>query len=157
MTVPGITVLRHNPLNAVTETVERLTYADGRTAIRKRLRRPVEVSGDPWAASVDPRHWNYWRREVEVYRDEELRAELAIAGLLLPGAEVVEDEGGAVLVMEDVIGLAATAFGLAEHEALARACGRWQARPPQDREWTSQGFLRGLLDDACSAVGAGRR
>ncbi|MFI5729342.1 aminoglycoside phosphotransferase [Kribbella sp. NPDC051587] len=140
MTVPE--VLRHNPLNAVTETVERLTSADGRTVVRKRLRRPVEVSADPWAASVDPRHWNYWRREVEVYRDDELRSELAAAGLVLPGAEVIEDDGGAELVMEDVTGLAGTDFGLAEHGELARACGRWQARPGQDREWTSRGFLR---------------
>ena len=32
--------LRHNPLNAVTATVERITYADGRTAVRKELRKP---------------------------------------------------------------------------------------------------------------------
>ncbi len=142
MSQPHATTLRHNPLNAVTETVERLTYADGRTAIRKRLRRPVEVSGDPWGASQDPRHWNYWRREVEVYRDEELREQLAAAGLVLPDAEVAEDDGGAVLMLEDVTGLAGTEFGLAEHGALAQACGRWQAQAAGEREWTSRGFLR---------------
>ncbi|MFB6719499.1 aminoglycoside phosphotransferase family protein [Kribbella sp. NPDC056345] len=152
MSQPQATTLRHNPLNAVTETVERLTYADGRTAIRKRLRRPVEASGDPWGASQDPRHWNYWRREVEVYRDEALREQLATAGLVLPDAEVVEADSGAVLMLEDVTGLAGTDFGLAEHAALARACGRWQARAAGERdstsraagerEWTSRGFLR---------------
>jgi hypothetical protein len=37
--------LRHNPLNAVTETVERVTYADGRRLIRKRLRKPLSSIG----------------------------------------------------------------------------------------------------------------
>jgi len=142
MSDPEVTTLRHNPLNAVTETVERLTYADGRTAIRKRLRPPVGAGEGPWAASTDPRHWNYWRREIEVYRDDELRAHLKAAGLVLPEAEVVEDSDGAVLMLEDVAGLAGTEFGLAEHGELARACGRWQARPAGERAWTSQGFLR---------------
>ena len=137
----GTTTLRHNPLNAVTVTVERVTYADGRTLIRKVLRKPVNSSG-PWAASQDPRHWNYWRREVEVYRDEELRKRLADAGLVLPAADVVEHADGAVLMMEDIAGTHGTEFSLAEHAAFARACGRWQARPAGDRSWTSVGFLR---------------
>lgn len=75
------TTLRHNPLNAVTATVERLTTATGETLVRKELQQP---SGQEsiWAASDNPRHWNYWRREVEVYRDEELRQQLRQAGLL---------------------------------------------------------------------------
>ncbi len=151
MSEPQVTTLRHNPLNAVTATVERLTYAGGRTVIRKRLRRPIGASEGPWAASTDPRHWNYWRREVEVYRDDELRAQLKAAGLVLPEAEVVEDGGGALLMLEDVAGLAGTEFGVVEHGALARACGRWQGRAARERtsrgltgerEWTSRGFLR---------------
>jgi hypothetical protein len=133
--------LRHNPLNAVTATVERITYADGRTAVRKELRTPVDASG-PWAASTDPRHWNYWRREIEVYQDDELRDQLAAAGLALPQAQVEEHADGAVLLMEDVDGTPGTEFSLAEHAALARACGRWQAQPAQPRPWTSIGFLR---------------
>ena len=45
MTEVGTTTLRHNPLNAVTANVERVTYADGRTAVRKELRRPADSSG----------------------------------------------------------------------------------------------------------------
>jgi hypothetical protein len=141
MTEVGTTTLRHNPLNAVTANVERVTYADGRTAVRKELRRPTDSSG-PWAASTDPRHWNYWRREVEVYRDDELREQLADAGLVLPAAQVDEQPDGAVLLMEDIDGTPGTHFSLAEHAALARACGRWQARPAPERPWTSTGFLR---------------
>ena len=101
--------LRHNPLNAVTATVERITYADGRTAVRKELRKPVDSTG-PWAASTDARHWNYWRRELEVYRDEELRGRLANAGLVLPEAQVEEYADGAVLLMEDIDGTPGTDF-----------------------------------------------
>lgn len=134
-------VLRHNPLNAVTASVERVTYADGRTAVRKELRAPTDTTG-PWAASRDPRHWNYWRREVEVYRDEVLRADLRDAGLLLPQADVEKQANGAVLLMEDIDGTPGTQFGLVEHAAVARACGRWQARTGADRSWTSRGFIR---------------
>ncbi|WP_327640535.1 aminoglycoside phosphotransferase family protein [Kribbella sp. NBC_00482] len=141
MTEVGTTSLRHNPLNAVTANVERVTYADGRTAVRKELRRPDDSPG-PWAASTDPRHWNYWRREVEVYRDDELREQLADAGLVLPAAQVDERSDGAVLLMDDIAGTPGTHFSLAEHAALARACGRWQARPAPERPWTSTGFLR---------------
>ena len=101
--------LRHNPLDAVTATVERITYPDGRTAVRKHLRKPVESTG-PWAASTDPRHWNYWRRELEVYQDEELRKQLADAGLVLPAAEVEEYADGAVLLLEDIDGTPGTDF-----------------------------------------------
>jgi hypothetical protein len=141
MTEVGTTTLRHNPLNAVTANVERITYADGRTAVHKELRRPTGSPG-PWAASTDPRHWNYWRRELEVYRDDELRAHLADTGLVLPEARVDEGPDGAVLLMEDISGTPGTHFSLAEHAALARACGRWQARPTTERPWTSTSFLR---------------
>ncbi|MEU8225780.1 aminoglycoside phosphotransferase [Kribbella sp. NPDC048915] len=141
MTEVGTTTLRHNPLNAVTATVERVTYADGRTAVRKELKKPTETEG-PWAASTDPRHWNYWRRELEVYRDDELRAQLAGTGLILPAAQVDEGPDGGVLLMDDIDGTPGTHFSLAEHAALARACGRWQARPAPERPWTSTGFLR---------------
>lgn len=135
------TTLRHNPLNAVTATVERLTYPDGSTVIRKQLRKPVQSTG-PWAASTDPRHWNYWRRELEVYADDELRKQVADAGLVLPAAQIAEHDDHAVLMLEDIGGTPGTEFSLAEHAALARACGRWQARPAARRPWTSTGFLR---------------
>src|SRR5215207_4678280 len=110
------TTLRHNPLNAVTATVERITDADGKTLIRKELRAPAASEG-PWNASEDPRHWNYWRRELEVYRDDRLREQLGGAGLVLPEAEVEEHPGGAVLYLEDIEGLSGTEFTLEDHAA----------------------------------------
>ncbi|HET6297770.1 MAG TPA: aminoglycoside phosphotransferase [Kribbella sp.] len=134
--------LRHNPLNQVTAAVERITDPTGQTLIRKELRRPTQPGLGPWGASTDPRHWNYWRRELEVYQDKELHLQLNDAGLVLPEAEVEEHASGAVLYLEDIKGLAGTEFALADHAALARACGRWQSRPAPDRPWTSTGFLR---------------
>ncbi|ADB30737.1 aminoglycoside phosphotransferase [Kribbella flavida DSM 17836] len=139
------TTLRHNPLNAVTASVERVTDADGRTVIRKELRRPAAPHtgpSDPWAASDNPRHWNYWRREVEVYQDPAFGRQLADTGLHLPAAEVESLDGGAVIWLEEVHGLPGSEFSLADHAALAAACGRWQARPAEPRPWTSEGFLR---------------
>jgi len=138
--------LRHNPANEVTAAVERVTLEDGTTEIHKRLRRPADPDPGPgpgsWAASVDPRHWNYWRREAEVYRSPDLRADLVAAGLDLPAAEVVEDADGVTLRLEDVAGTPGTAFDLADHVALAAGLGRWQGRPTSGAAWTSRRFLR---------------
>lgn len=131
--------LRHNPLNAVTASVERVHLADGTTRVRKELRRPAAADTGPWAGSDDPRHWNYWRREAEVYGSAAVRAGLRDTGLDLPAAEV---EDRRVLWLEDVAGRAGTEFTLAEHERFAFALGRWQARDPLDAPWTSRHFLR---------------
>jgi hypothetical protein len=109
------TTLRHNPLNAVTATVERLADATGRTVIYKELRQPTGMD-DAWAASADPRHWNYWRRELEVYQDASLRQQLQGTGLALPEAEVVEQpDGGASMYLEDIAGRPGLDFNLSEH------------------------------------------
>jgi hypothetical protein len=138
---PSVTPLRHNPLNAVTASVDRITYPGGATRIRKQLRAPGGTGGS-WAGSAHPRHWNYWRREAEAYRDDELRQQLRAAGLGLPDGEVEDAADGAVLWLEDVHGRPGREFGLDDHAALARACGRWQAAPPDDRPWSSKDFLR---------------
>ena len=131
--------LRHNPLNAVTASVERVHLADGTTRVRKELRRPSAADTGPWAGSDDPRHWNYWRREAEVYGSAAVRAGLRDTGLDLPAAEI---EDGRVLWLEDVAGRPGTEFTLAEHERFASALGRWQAHGPLDAPWTSRRFLR---------------
>ncbi len=132
-------VLRHNPLNAVTASVERVHLADGTTRVRKELRRPGAAETAPWAGSDHPRHWNYWRREADVYGSAAVRAGLRDTGLDLPAAEV---EDGRVLWLEDVPGRPGAEFTLAEHERFASALGRWQARGPLDAPWTSRHFLR---------------
>jgi hypothetical protein len=136
--------LRHNPLNEVTGGIDRVTDPAGRTLIRKRLCPPQPGTGPGarWSASADPRHWNYWRREAEAYRSAELRGSLDRAGLGMPAATVEEQPGGVTLWLEDVAGTPGTEFTLAEHAALARAAGRWQAQGPLDAPWTSRRYLR---------------
>ena len=138
--------MRHNPLNAVTAIVERVTDAAGRTLIRKELRRPDPSSteGTPgaWAASTDPQHWNYWRREADAYLSGPLREGLQAAGLDIAHADVEETDTGAVLWLEDVAGTPGTEFTLDDHAALASGLGRWQAQGPLTDTWASRRFLR---------------
>ena len=138
--------LRHNPLNAVTAVVERVTDAAGQTLIRKELRRPnpAVIEGTPgaWAASTDPEHWNYWRREADAYRCVPLREGLQAAGLDMATVDVEETATGVVLWLEDVAGTPGTEFTLADHAKLAAALGRWQASGSLREEWASRRFLR---------------
>ena len=137
-------VLRFNPNNETTVVVERVATATG-SAVRKQLRAAAAEPSGPayWVpSSAVATHWNYWRREVEVYRDRDLRASMRGTGLDLPGARVVEDEHGATLWLEDVGGTAGPDFTLADHVATAAALGRWQGRSMPQRPWASRGFLR---------------
>jgi hypothetical protein len=143
--VTGHEPLRFNPNNAVTAGVERVITADGASLIRKRLRRPIEQvtsAAASWAASSDPRHWNYWRREAEVYADDALRNGLRGTGLDLPQCTVEDTADGATLWLEDVIGTPGAGFALEDHSAVALGLGRWQSQGPLDRPWTSHRFLR---------------
>lgn len=138
------TPLRHNPTNQVTVAIERVRDANGRTMIRKELRPPDAYADDAdrWAASAEPKHWNYWRREAASYQDQELRRSLADTGLDLPECQVVEHEEGATLWLEDVAGTAGTTFTLDDHIAVGTGLGRWQASGPMPAAWASRRFLR---------------
>ena len=57
----GDVELVHNPLNGVTGGVWR---REG--VVHKVLTRRRDAPAH-WAASLDPRHWNYWEREALVY------------------------------------------------------------------------------------------
>lgn len=137
-------MLRHNPQNAVTVSVERVSDAAGATMIRKELRAPASHvdAASSWTASSDPRHWNYWRREAEAYQDEQLRRSLRDTGLDMPHGEVVPNEAGATLWLEDVAGMPGTEFSLDAHVAVAAGLGRWQAQGPLPAPWASHRFLR---------------
>jgi hypothetical protein len=138
--------LRHNPLNAVTAIVERVSDAAGHTLIRKELRRPdpslINRTAEPWAASTDRQHWNYWRREADVYLSGSLRDGLQAAGLDIADAVVDETDAGVVLWLEDVVGTLGTEYSLDDHTALAAALGRWQTQGPLTEAWASHRFLR---------------
>jgi hypothetical protein len=137
--------LRHNPLNAVTAIVERVSDSAGLSLIRKELRRPdpsMSGTSQGWAASTDPEHWNYWRREADAYLSQPLHEGLQAAGLDMAGAGVEETDAGIVLWLEDVAGTPGTVFSLDDHAAATAALGRWQAQGPLDTAWASRQFLR---------------
>jgi hypothetical protein len=60
--------LVHNPKNAVTAGISRVS-TDGWSAVLKVVSLG-RTSESHWAASHDPSHWNYWRREVYVYESD---------------------------------------------------------------------------------------
>ena len=138
--------LRHNPLNAVTAVVERVADPAGHTLIRKELRQPDPSSteGTPgaWAASTNPEHWNYWRREADAYLSEPMREGLQVAGLDIAKADVEETDTGVVLWLEEVAGTPGTEFSLDDHNALASTLGRWHAQGSLRETWASRRFLR---------------
>ncbi|MGY1581257.1 hypothetical protein [Streptomyces sp. MN13] len=68
---PALEPLVHSPEN-VTAGVRRVRRGE-RTAVLKVLTCRKEADGR-WAASDDPRHWNYWRREAHVYESGRARA-----------------------------------------------------------------------------------
>lgn len=147
MTEPPATVeLRHNTLNEVTGSLHLVTTATGERLVRKWLRPPGDSDPDrpsQWRASEDPRAYTWWRREADVYGDPELRARVEEAGIGMQPARVeLGDPEGLLLWLDWADGRTADALTLDDNVALAAGLGRWQARGPLDRPWTSRRFLR---------------
>src|SRR3954454_18136523 len=142
MEIVGSEPLRHNEFNAVTSSIDKVETADGRALVRKRLGRAKPGSPGHWQASDDPHHWNYWRREADACTSAEVRASLEGTGLEMPAAVAEVDDDGITLWLDFVPGVPGTDFDLADHQALARGLGRWQAQGPLDEPWASRGFLR---------------
>lgn len=146
MTEPAPQELRHNTLNEVTGSLHLVTDPDGRKRVRKWLRPPGDPAPDrppQWRASEDPRAYTWWRREADVYGDAELRDRVEQAGLGIQPAEIeLGDPEGLVLWLDWADGRTAAGLRLDDHVALAAGLGRWQARGPLDRPWTSRRFLR---------------
>jgi hypothetical protein len=133
---------RFNPHNAVTGGFERTTSPEGLELVTKTLVSSRDDAPTHWAASADPRHWNYWRREAEAYTDEEHRAGLSDTGISMPQAEI-EDHGSEIsLHLELIEGISGTEFDIEQHASFANALGRWQAHERPESAWTSRRFLR---------------
>ncbi|MFE6522503.1 aminoglycoside phosphotransferase [Streptomyces sp. NPDC057794] len=135
--------LPHNPSNGVTAGVWRVT-GGGRTAVLKVLTRTGET-GVAWAASNDPRHWTFWRREAYVYRSGLARV-WERHGIRAPELlECVErPDGDVALWLEDVPGTPATAWSPSRHADHAYRLGTAQGEvgAGRDHPWLSQRFLR---------------
>ncbi|MEU6506403.1 aminoglycoside phosphotransferase [Streptomyces sp. NPDC046942] len=142
---PECTPLVHNPRNGVTAGVWRVRVGD-RSAVLKVLTRSKETDAG-WAASADPRHWNYWRREAEVYasgltgvwQSSGLRGPRLLTAAERPGGDVA-------LWLEDVQGEPATGWPFDRHIEHARRLGAAQgAARVADRPWLSRHFLRDYI------------
>jgi hypothetical protein len=138
--------LVHNPKNAVTAGISRVS-ADGWSAVLKVLS-PGRATDSHWAASDDPSHWNYWRREAYVY-ESDLAAAYRPAGLDAPRllGRVERPNGRIALWLEDVAGTAGGTWPLERYAQAARSLGLAQGRLASEgsipeHPWLSRGFLR---------------
>lgn len=126
--------LPHNPLNGVTAGVWRRG-----AVVHKVLTRRAQASAH-WAASEDPRHWNYWRREALAYASR-LPERLGLGAPRLV-AMVESLEGDVELQLEHVEGRHGAALTVEDLEASAEMLGRVQGRVDlPEEEWFSRGFL----------------
>ena len=108
---------------AATGDVERIERDDGTTAIRKRLRPLIEGRHAPFAG--DPRHWAYWRRELDAYASGLLPTGPALRAPHCIG--IVDD----TLELEDVTGPPPTTA----EAAAALATWRVPYADDLDRPW----------------------
>ena len=132
--------LTHNPLNMVTDELHRISWDDGATksAVRKVVTRGGQGE-QHWRPSEDPRHWNYWRREADVYQSD-LPGRLGMRAPTLLGSFERGDD--VVLWLDAVTGTTGIASTVDSLGVAANALGRAQgpADLPDD-DFLSRGFV----------------
>ncbi|WP_233163506.1 phosphotransferase family protein [Glycomyces salinus] len=136
--------LQHNTANQTTGGIWRVT-APGGTAILKHLT-PGTDTQDHWAASDDPRHWNYWKREYLAYTTGTAAAYGHHTSITAPALlETTERADGTVeLWIEAVDGLHGRDWTTPAFAAFAHDLGRAQAHHTStpDQPWHSRRWLR---------------
>lgn len=162
-------LLTHNPYNAVTGGIWRVA-ANGNVAVCKVLTDGRDHDGpDWWTASPDPTHWNYWRREADVYiqdlaqwfRPDGIDAPRLLAvpcpgsGAQAPVAGHRTEDGTVVLWLAWEDGTPGPQLGIDGLAAFVEALGRTQGRLADGgpdaavraaTPWLSRGFLADYAD-----------
>ncbi|MEV6636197.1 aminoglycoside phosphotransferase [Actinoplanes sp. NPDC051470] len=138
--------LEHGSANETTGGVWRVVRDDG-PAILKVATPRRDGAAAHMAASADPGHFNYWRREPCAYEAGVPGTLFAEGGLSAPECLAVRDraDGSVAMWLEDVAGETGLKWGAAELGDIAYRLGvaqaRWTGIPPLDAAWMPRNFL----------------